>query len=154
MPGDQHHATQLLTTVSPSGCNCLRTSGLPVPTTPFTNYKHPFVLSAFFFRQPPRQPHALQTLSYPPSSLDRCRPSTISRAPFGTLTTPQVRAVVAPSNDLILSASRDSTAISWIKQSGSSFSPANTFRAGSRFVNSVAYLQPTSEAPQGENVSS
>jgi phospholipase A-2-activating protein len=60
---------------------------------------------------------------------------------------------VAPSDDLILSASRDSTAISWIKSSGSSFSPANTFRASSRFVNSVAYLKPTTEAPQGESVS-
>ncbi|KAI0006182.1 WD40-repeat-containing domain protein [Russula compacta] len=60
-----------------------------------------------------------------------------------------VRAVVAPSDDLILSASRDSTAIAWIKPSGSSFSPAHTFRAGPRFINSVAYLRPTSEAPQG-----
>lgn len=71
---------------------------------------------------------------------------------FGALTIPQVRAVVAPSDDLILSASRDSTAISWIKPSGSSFSPAYTFRASSRFVNSVAYLKPTTEAPQGESV--
>jgi len=60
-----------------------------------------------------------------------------------------VRAVVAPLDDLILSASRDSTAISWIKPSGSSFSPVHTFRAGPRFVNSVAYLKPTPEAPQG-----
>jgi phospholipase A-2-activating protein len=60
-----------------------------------------------------------------------------------------VRAVVSPSDNLILSASRDSTAISWIKPSGSSFSPANTFRAGPRFINSVAYLPPTPETPQG-----
>ncbi|KAI0256861.1 WD40-repeat-containing domain protein [Lactifluus subvellereus] len=60
-----------------------------------------------------------------------------------------VRAVVAPSNNLILSASRDSTAISWIKAPGSSFSPAHTYRAGPRFINSVAYLSPTPEAPQG-----
>ncbi|KAF8274866.1 phospholipase A-2-activating protein [Lactarius quietus] len=60
-----------------------------------------------------------------------------------------VRAVVSPSDNLILSASRDSTAISWIKPSGFSFSPANTFRAGPRFINSVAYLPPTPEAPQG-----
>ncbi|KAI9458262.1 phospholipase A-2-activating protein [Russula earlei] len=60
-----------------------------------------------------------------------------------------VRAVVAPSDDLILSASRDSTAISWIKSPGSPFSPTYTFRAGSRFINSVAYLKPSPEAPQG-----
>lgn len=60
-----------------------------------------------------------------------------------------VRAVVAPSNDLILSSSRDSTAISWIKASDSSFSPAHTFRAGPRYINAVAYLKPTPEAPQG-----
>jgi phospholipase A-2-activating protein len=65
---------------------------------------------------------------------------------------PQVRAVVAPSDDLILSASRDSSAIAWIKSSESSFSPTYTFRAGSRFINSVAYLKPTPEAPQGENI--
>jgi len=34
---------------------------------------------------------------------------------------------------------------------GSSFSPANTFRASPRFINSVAYLPPSPEAPQGEN---
>ncbi|KAI0306420.1 phospholipase A-2-activating protein [Multifurca ochricompacta] len=60
-----------------------------------------------------------------------------------------VRALVTPSDDLILSASRDSTAISWIKASGSSFSPAHTFRSGPRFINSVAYLPPTPEAPRG-----
>ena len=71
---------------------------------------------------------------------------------FGALIILQVRAVVAPSDDLILSASRDSTAISWIKPSGSSFSPVHTFRAGPRFINSVAYLKPTPEAPQGETI--
>ncbi|KAH9043072.1 WD40-repeat-containing domain protein [Lactarius pseudohatsudake] len=60
-----------------------------------------------------------------------------------------VRAVVSPSDNLILSASRDSSAISWIKPPGSSFSPANTFRASPRFINSVAYIPPTPEAPQG-----
>ena len=32
------------------------------------------------------------------------------------------------------------------------FSPAHTFRAGSRFINAVAYLKPTPEAPQGKNM--
>lgn len=71
---------------------------------------------------------------------------------FSTLTIPQVRAVVAPSDNLILSASRDSTAISWIKPPESSFSPAYSYRTGPRFINSVAYLSPTTEAPQGEDV--
>ncbi|KAH9996848.1 phospholipase A-2-activating protein [Russula vinacea] len=60
-----------------------------------------------------------------------------------------VRAIVAPADDLILSASRDSTAIAWIRASEPSFSPTHTFRAGSRFINAVAYLKPTPEAPQG-----
>ncbi|KAI0063399.1 phospholipase A-2-activating protein [Artomyces pyxidatus] len=60
-----------------------------------------------------------------------------------------VKAVASPTNDLILSASRDATTISWIKSDSRSFSPAATFRAGSRYVNSVAYLPPTPEAPHG-----
>ncbi|KAL4067764.1 WD40-repeat-containing domain protein [Scleroderma yunnanense] len=63
--------------------------------------------------------------------------------------TSDVRAVVSPSDDLVLSASRDSTAISWLRQSPSSFTPASVIRAGSRFVNAVAYLPPTTRAPQG-----
>jgi len=123
----------------------------------FINYKHtplrrlPFAVCLSFL-QPPRQPHALQTLCHPPSPFGRRRLSHCCTPFFGALTIPQVRAVVAPSDDLILSASRDSTAISWIKSSGSSFSPAYTFRASSRFVNSVAYLKPTTEAPQGEGI--
>jgi WD40 repeat protein len=103
-----------------------------------------------FFPQPPRQPYALQTLCHSPGSFKRRAPSSYSHTLFGPLTIPQVRAVVAPSDDLILSASRDSTAISWIKEPGTSFSPTYTFRAGPRFINSVAYLKPTPEAPQGE----
>jgi len=115
-----------------------------------TNTLHPLCV---FFHSPPRQRHALQTLCHPSSPLQRRRPSFPSRALFGVLTISQVRAVVAPSDDLILSASRDSTAISWIKASDSPFSPAHTFRAGSRFINAVAYLKPTPEAQQGKNMS-
>jgi hypothetical protein len=39
-----------------------------------------------------------------------------------------------------------------MKASDSSFSPAHTFRAGSRFINAVAYLKPTPEATQGKNM--
>ncbi|KIJ69132.1 hypothetical protein HYDPIDRAFT_172598 [Hydnomerulius pinastri MD-312] len=60
-----------------------------------------------------------------------------------------VRAVASPTDDLVLSASRDSTAISWFRESSSSFSPTSVLRAGSKFVNAVGYLPPTAEAPQG-----
>ncbi|KIK94279.1 hypothetical protein PAXRUDRAFT_828136 [Paxillus rubicundulus Ve08.2h10] len=60
-----------------------------------------------------------------------------------------VRAVASPTDNLVLSASRDSTAISWLRESPSSFSPTSTLRAGSRFVNAVGYLPPTADVPQG-----
>lgn len=64
----------------------------------------------------------------------------------------QVRAVASPTDNVVLSASRDSTAIAWIKDSTHSFSPASVFRAGERFVNSVTHLPPTAEAPHGERL--
>ncbi|KIK31055.1 hypothetical protein PISMIDRAFT_26052 [Pisolithus microcarpus 441] len=66
--------------------------------------------------------------------------------------TSDVRAVASPSDNLILSASRDSSAISWSRVSPSSFCPASVLRAGSRFVNAVAYLPPTPAAPRGSIV--
>ncbi|KAN0077151.1 WD40-repeat-containing domain protein [Tylopilus felleus] len=60
-----------------------------------------------------------------------------------------VRGVVSPTNNLVLSASRDSTAISWLRSSPSSFSPTCILRSGSRYVNAVEYLPPTADAPQG-----
>ncbi|KAG5638990.1 hypothetical protein H0H81_008211 [Sphagnurus paluster] len=61
-----------------------------------------------------------------------------------------VRALSSPTNDLILSASRDSTAISWQRLSPNSpFAPVSILRAGSRYVNSVAYISPTPDAPKG-----
>ncbi|KAG9318622.1 WD40-repeat-containing domain protein [Chiua virens] len=60
-----------------------------------------------------------------------------------------VRGVVSPTNNLVLSASRDSTAISWSRNSPSSFSPTSILRSGSRFVNAVGYLPPTADAPKG-----
>ncbi|KAG6376286.1 WD40-repeat-containing domain protein [Boletus reticuloceps] len=60
-----------------------------------------------------------------------------------------VRGVVSPTDNLVLSASRDSTAISWLRSSPSSFSPASLLRSGSRFVNAVEYLPPTADASQG-----
>ncbi|KAF9246383.1 WD40-repeat-containing domain protein [Melanogaster broomeanus] len=60
-----------------------------------------------------------------------------------------VRAVASPTDNLVLSASRDSTAISWLRESPSSFSPSSILRAGSRYINAVGYLPPTADAPQG-----
>ncbi|KAJ7286367.1 WD40-repeat-containing domain protein [Mycena rebaudengoi] len=61
-----------------------------------------------------------------------------------------VRAVDTPADDLILSASRDSTAIVWRRDStGAPFTSDSVFRASTRYVNSVAYLPPTAEAPKG-----
>jgi len=53
-------------------------------------------------------------------------------------------------DQLILSASRDTTAISWQKsQDNASFTAANVFRASSRYVNAIAYIPPTSDASKG-----
>ncbi|KAG6868823.1 hypothetical protein C0993_009705 [Termitomyces sp. T159_Od127] len=61
-----------------------------------------------------------------------------------------VRALSSPTNDLILSASRDATTIPWQKSTpDASFTPAFVLKAGSRYVNSVAYITPTSDAPKG-----
>ncbi|KAF9532143.1 phospholipase A-2-activating protein [Crepidotus variabilis] len=65
--------------------------------------------------------------------------------------TQDVRAVSSPTDTLILSASRDSTAISWQRSSPSDndFKPDNVLKAGSRFVNAVTYIRPTPEGPKG-----
>lgn len=61
-----------------------------------------------------------------------------------------VRAVVSPTESIILSASRDSTAISWKRPSLTSpFTPSSILRAGSKYVNAVEYISPSPEAPQG-----
>ncbi|KAH9483874.1 Protein DOA1 [Psilocybe cubensis] len=64
--------------------------------------------------------------------------------------TSDVRALTTPTDHLILSSSRDSTAISWQRSpSDQQFKPQVVFRAGSRYVNSVAYIAPTPDAPKG-----
>ncbi|KIK61833.1 hypothetical protein GYMLUDRAFT_165567 [Collybiopsis luxurians FD-317 M1] len=61
-----------------------------------------------------------------------------------------VRAVSSPTNNTIFSASRDSTAISWQKSSSStSFTAETVIRASSRYVNAVAHIPPTPDAPKG-----
>jgi hypothetical protein len=64
--------------------------------------------------------------------------------------TVQVRALASPTNDLILSASRDSTAILWQKPNPSApFEQERTFRPGSGYVNAVTIVPPTPDAPKG-----
>ncbi|TFK42378.1 WD40-repeat-containing domain protein [Crucibulum laeve] len=64
--------------------------------------------------------------------------------------TSDVRALSTPTNDLILSASRDTTAISWQRPSPEAqFKPETVLRAGSRYVNSVTYIPPTPDASKG-----
>ncbi|KAF9014025.1 phospholipase A-2-activating protein [Cyathus striatus] len=60
-----------------------------------------------------------------------------------------VRALVSPENDLVLSASRDTTAIAWRRSSLNQFTQESVFQASSRYVNSVAYIHPTSDAEHG-----
>ncbi|KAF8516963.1 phospholipase A-2-activating protein [Hysterangium stoloniferum] len=51
-----------------------------------------------------------------------------------------VRAVASPTANLVLSASRDTTAIVWNRNAPGSSFQATSCRAGSRYVNAVAYL--------------
>lgn len=59
-----------------------------------------------------------------------------------------VRGLVAPSNDLVLSVSRDSLAIAWKREESNNFTPT-TFSAGSRYVNSVTYIPPQRSSGPG-----
>ncbi|KAF8912027.1 phospholipase A-2-activating protein [Gymnopilus junonius] len=64
--------------------------------------------------------------------------------------TSDVRALSSPTDQLILSASRDSTAISWERSpSEQEFKVEVVLRAGSRYVNAIAYIAPTPDAPKG-----
>ncbi|KAF7322314.1 Phospholipase A-2-activating protein [Mycena chlorophos] len=62
---------------------------------------------------------------------------------------PPVRALSSPAEDLILSASRDSTAIVWRAAAPTAFAQESVFHPSSRYVNAVAFLPPTPEAPKG-----
>ncbi|KAK7038158.1 phospholipase A-2-activating protein [Favolaschia claudopus] len=64
--------------------------------------------------------------------------------------TSDVRALSTPADDLILSSSRDSTAIVWRRDpSASKFTSDSVFHASTRYVNAVTYLPPTPDAPKG-----
>jgi hypothetical protein len=73
-----------------------------------------------------------------------------SRFRKSLITSSQVRALASPTDNLILSASRDTTAISWQRSpSDSQFKPDIVLRAGSRYVNSVAFISPGPDSPKG-----
>ncbi|TFK76208.1 phospholipase A-2-activating protein [Pluteus cervinus] len=64
--------------------------------------------------------------------------------------TADVRALSSPTNDLILSASRDSTAVAWNRSSSTSqFEAGSVIKASARYVNAIAYIPPTPETPKG-----
>jgi phospholipase A-2-activating protein len=64
--------------------------------------------------------------------------------------TSDVRSLASPTDKLILSASRDTTAISWQRSPlDSLFKPEIVLRAGSRYVNSVAFIPPSSVSSKG-----
>ncbi|KAI0761444.1 phospholipase A-2-activating protein [Irpex lacteus] len=64
--------------------------------------------------------------------------------------TSDVRALATPTNDLILSASRDATAISWSRSSPEiQFKQSLTLRPGPRYVNAITYIPPSPDAPEG-----
>ncbi|KAG9013860.1 hypothetical protein FRB94_004241 [Tulasnella sp. JGI-2019a] len=61
-----------------------------------------------------------------------------------------VRSVASPTPRIVLSASRDTTAIVWTRpDEQSSFENTSTLSVSARFVNAITYLRPTTEAPQG-----
>ncbi|KAJ7154285.1 phospholipase A-2-activating protein [Mycena filopes] len=64
--------------------------------------------------------------------------------------TSDVRALSTPADDLILSTSRDSTAIVWRRDpQAAKFASDSVFHASTRYVNAVTYLPPTADAPKG-----
>ncbi|KZT09614.1 PFU-domain-containing protein [Laetiporus sulphureus 93-53] len=64
--------------------------------------------------------------------------------------TADVRAVASPTDELVLSASRDTTAIAWNRSADkSSFTQTAVLHGGSRYLNAVTYLPPTPDAPSG-----
>ncbi|KAI0345275.1 phospholipase A-2-activating protein [Trametopsis cervina] len=64
--------------------------------------------------------------------------------------TSDVRALATPDDNLILSASRDTTAISWSRSTpDSQFKQSVTLRPGPRYVNALAYIPPSPDAPEG-----
>ncbi|RUS16200.1 phospholipase A-2-activating protein [Endogone sp. FLAS-F59071] len=65
-----------------------------------------------------------------------------------------VRALYAPTNDLLLSAARDKTVRSWIRSAPNGFVQDKTYLGHTHFVNALAFIPASAERPQGLIVSS
>ena len=61
----------------------------------------------------------------------------------------QVRAVLFPYPNLVVSSSRDSSVRLWTKDGSDGFSHSIN-SAGAGFINSLAWVPPTSQHPKGE----
>ncbi len=58
--------------------------------------------------------------------------------------------MAAPTDALILSVSRDKTAVSWARPAPTaSFAREAVFQAGAKYVNALSYIPPTPDAPKG-----
>ncbi|CAG8434421.1 1374_t:CDS:10 [Diversispora eburnea] len=60
-----------------------------------------------------------------------------------------VKALRSPSNDFVVTSSRDRTVRLWTRISSNDFTESKTFLGHNEFVNSVAYLPPNAEYPSG-----
>ncbi|KND02975.1 uncharacterized protein SPPG_08978 [Spizellomyces punctatus DAOM BR117] len=60
-----------------------------------------------------------------------------------------VKAVVAATEDLLASVSRDTSTITWRRTGANSFEPSGRFQEHSHFVNAVTYLPPSGDHPNG-----
>ncbi|KAF9928018.1 hypothetical protein FBU30_002711 [Linnemannia zychae] len=60
-----------------------------------------------------------------------------------------VKAVVAPTDDLIASVSRDKSLITWKRQSSNKFTKDKTFNGHTNYVNSVAFIGASEANPHG-----
>ncbi|RUP51817.1 LOW QUALITY PROTEIN: WD40-repeat-containing domain protein [Jimgerdemannia flammicorona] len=58
-----------------------------------------------------------------------------------------VRAIIAPTNDLLVSAARDKTVRSWTRQAPNAFSQDKTYLGHNHFVNALAFISASAEHP-------
>lgn len=96
----------------------------------------------------PRPCPPIRPMSVDPSRAPSARPIRLAHH------AQQVRAVVAPTDGLVLSASRDATAITWTRPDANTpFVQAAVLRSSPRYVNAIAYIPPSPDAPEGERLS-
>ncbi|KAF9960950.1 hypothetical protein BGZ70_008439 [Mortierella alpina] len=60
-----------------------------------------------------------------------------------------VKAAIAPTDDMVVSVSRDKTVRTWKRQSSNSFSEDKVFNGHTNYVNSVAFIGASEANPQG-----